>query len=108
MPIITNDITPEMAFAKFRIRIDGAFKGYVRNYKAAFDEVWRRTDGITPAQFVEAMGTEGLETFVNSAATRDYIESIVPGILDGYMSPLEPVNPELDGTGQPTGRMIVG
>jgi hypothetical protein len=88
-------------------RINRGFRGFVARYIYEFKDVWYN-DKATAQEIVEKMGTRALQTFTNSAITRDYILAIDPDAIPlDLRTPPIPFAPEIV-DGEYTGRIILG
>lgn len=99
MSLINGVPLTELAVFKLRQHIDMSIQQMAVNFKKGFDMVWNRTDGVTPQQVLDGLGTSATELFIRSAATRDHIIAMRPELLpEEYRTPPLPVVFNNDGT----------
>jgi hypothetical protein len=98
MPIFDSMTAVQLAALSGIATIERDFANFVKNYKRAFDFVWRNPD-YTPQQILDGVGTRATTLFLKSGATRDYLLSIDPDCLPPeYQAPLQEPTFNPDGT----------
>jgi hypothetical protein len=58
----------------------------IRNWERAFDLLWTEKDGITPAQRIEALGTDAAELFGANAALVQFLVTVFTGKDDALVA----------------------
>ena len=71
----------------------------LQQWSRGLDLIWNPPAGVTTAQILAALGTEGAELFNRSAALRAFLETQKPGCTaTAHAARIRPVNINADGT----------
>lgn len=98
MPILEDKTPAEKAADTIKNHVNISLRKFVADYKRAFDMVWNPS-GASTQDILDAFGSDAADLFMKSAATRDYILSLMPTLLpENYHSPSQLVTINPDGT----------
>jgi len=93
MSILDNTISKPMAQQKVKAQVLSTIKvlyaKMLNDFGSAFGLIWSNPDGLTPAEALESLGTDGKEVFTLAGILKQALNTAKPGSITA-------ANPDVD------------
>src|ERR1039458_7760030 len=94
-------LTTAQKQARYKSIVKGGAYGFlqqmIRKYNTDYTNFWTNSDGLTPAECVAALGTDGAEAVEKLGALKTFINSMYAGSIPDVATP-QTITPNQDGT----------